>query len=126
MRASGSRRVLLGSAVVTDLPQLDLSADVLTLTRALVDAPSVSGSEAPLADAVEAALRDLGGLEAERVGDTVLARTTRERPTPVVPAVRRPRVPIAHNLPSELRDVDGVQRLYGCGNRAMKARDAVM
>src|SRR3712207_8303448 len=54
---------------------LDLSADVLTLTRALVDTPSVSGDERTLADAVEAALRALGGLEVERVGDTVLART---------------------------------------------------
>ena len=33
----------LGSAAVSALPELDLSADVLTLTRALVDAPSVSG-----------------------------------------------------------------------------------
>ena len=71
----------LGSAVVSDLPQLDLSADVLTLTRALVDAPSVSGSEEPLADAVEAALRALGRLEVERVGNAVLARTNLDRPT---------------------------------------------
>jgi succinyl-diaminopimelate desuccinylase len=111
---------------VTDLPQLDLSADVLTLTRALVDAPSVSGSEAPLADAVEAALRDLGGLEVERVGDTVLARTTLDRPTRVVLAGHLDTVPIADNLPSELREVDGVQRLYGCGTSDMKAGDAVM
>jgi acetylornithine deacetylase/succinyl-diaminopimelate desuccinylase-like protein len=76
MRAAGSRRVLLGSAVVTDLPKLDLSTDVLALTRALVDAPSVSGAEGPLADAVEAALRGLGALEVERVGDTVLAGTS--------------------------------------------------
>src|SRR3954464_11839427 len=126
MRASGSRRVLLGSAVVTDLPQLDLSADVLTLTRALVDAPSVSGSEAPLADAVETALRGLGGLEVERVGDTVLARTTLDRPTRVVLAGHLDTVPIADNLPSDLREVDGVQRLYGCGTSDMKSGDAVM
>jgi acetylornithine deacetylase/succinyl-diaminopimelate desuccinylase-like protein len=69
---------------VSDLPHLDLSADVLTLTRALVDAPSVSGDEADLADAVEAALRALGGLEVERVGDTVLARTNLGLPTRVV------------------------------------------
>ena len=60
---------------MSELPELDLSADVLTLTRALVDAPSVSGEEKSLADAVEAALRALGGLEVERVGDAVLART---------------------------------------------------
>ena len=33
----------VGSGVVTDPPPLDPTADVLTLTRALVDAPSVSG-----------------------------------------------------------------------------------
>jgi succinyl-diaminopimelate desuccinylase len=112
--------------VVTDLPQLDLSADVLALTRALVDAPSVSGAEAPLADAVEVALRGLGGLEVERVGNTVLARTTLDRPTRVVLAGHLDTVPIADNLPSELREVDGLQRLYGCGTSDMKAGDAVM
>ena len=111
---------------MSDLPQLDLSADVLTLTRALVDAPSVSGSEEALADAVEAALRELGGLEVERVGNAVLARTNLDRPTRVVLAGHLDTVPIADNVPSELREVDGVQRLYGCGTTDMKAGDAVM
>ncbi len=111
---------------MSDLPELDLSDDVLTLTRALVDAPSVSGSEGPLADAVEAALRELGGLEVERVGDAVLARTNLGRPTRVVLAGHLDTVPIADNVPSELREVDGVQRLYGCGTTDMKAGDAVM
>ncbi|SFF36986.1 succinyl-diaminopimelate desuccinylase [Blastococcus tunisiensis] len=111
---------------MTDLPQLDLSADVLALTRALVDAPSVSGSEEPLADAVEAALRALAGLEVERVGNSVLARTNLGRPTRVVLAGHLDTVPVAGNLPSELREVDGVQRLYGCGTSDMKAGDAVM
>jgi succinyl-diaminopimelate desuccinylase len=111
---------------VTDLPPLDLSADVLTLTRALVDAPSVSGSEGQLSDAVEAALRALGGLEVERVGDTVLARTNLDRPTRVVLAGHLDTVPIADNLPSELREADGLQRLYGCGTSDMKSGDALM
>ena len=111
---------------MSDLPPLDLSADVLTLTRALVDAPSVSGSEEALADAVEAALRGLGGLEVERVGNAVLARTNLDRPTRVVLAGHLDTVPIADNVPSELREVDGVQRLYGCGTTDMKAGDAVM
>jgi succinyl-diaminopimelate desuccinylase len=111
---------------VTGLPQLDLSADVLALTRALVDAPSVSGSEGPLADAVEVALRGLGGLEVERVGDSVLARTNLGRPTRVVLAGHLDTVPIADNVPSDLREDDGVRRLYGCGTSDMKAGDAVM
>ncbi|SNR62912.1 succinyl-diaminopimelate desuccinylase [Blastococcus mobilis] len=111
---------------MTGLPQLDLSADVLTLTRALVDAPSVSGAEGPLADAVEAALRALGGLEVERVGDAVLARTNLGRPTRVVLAGHLDTVPIADNVPAELREADGVQRLYGCGTSDMKSGDAVM
>jgi succinyl-diaminopimelate desuccinylase len=111
---------------VRTLPQLDLSDDVLTLTRALVDAPSVSGSEEALADAVEAALRDLGGLEVERVGNAVLARTNLGRPSRVVLAGHLDTVPIADNVPSELREVDGEQRLYGCGASDMKSGDAVM
>jgi succinyl-diaminopimelate desuccinylase len=109
---------------VTDLPPLDPTADVLTLTRALVDAPSVSGSEGPLADAVEAALRTLGGLEVERVGDAVLARTNLGRPTRVVLAGHLDTVPIAENVPSRLDEATG--RLHGCGASDMKAGDAVM
>ena len=111
---------------MTTLPPLDLSADVLTLTRALVDAPSVSGSEQALADAVEVALRGLGGLEVERLGNNVLARTNLDRPTRVVFAGHLDTVPIADNVPSDLREADGVQRLYGCGTSDMKSGDAVM
>jgi succinyl-diaminopimelate desuccinylase len=107
---------------VTGAPSLDLSADVLTLTRALVDTPSVSGDERALADAVEAALRALGGLEVERVGDTVLARTGLGRDTRVVLAGHLDTVPIADNLPSRIED----GRLYGCGTSDMKSGDAVM
>jgi succinyl-diaminopimelate desuccinylase len=107
---------------VSSAPHLDLSADVLALTRALVDTPSVSGDEAALADAVETALRGLGGLEVERVGDAVLARTDLGRPTRVVLAGHLDTVPIADNLPSRVED----GRLYGCGTSDMKAGDAVM
>jgi len=108
------------------LPALDLTADVLTLTRALVDAPSVSGTEGPLADAVEAALRALGGLEVIRVGDTVLARTGLGRDSRIVLAGHLDTVPTADNLPSRLETVDGEERLYGCGTSDMKSGDAVM
>jgi succinyl-diaminopimelate desuccinylase len=107
---------------VGNLPQLDLSLDVLALTRALVDVPSVSGAEEALADAVETALRALGGLEVERIGNTVLARTNLGRPGRIVLAGHLDTVPIADNLPSTLDD----GRLYGCGTSDMKAGDAVM
>jgi len=104
-------------------PDLDLASDVLALTRALVDIPSVSGTEQALADAVERALRALGGLEVARVGDAVLARTTLDLPTRVVLAGHLDTVPIADNVPSRL-DEAGI--LYGCGTSDMKSGDAVM
>ncbi|MFD8932551.1 succinyl-diaminopimelate desuccinylase, partial [Streptomyces mirabilis] len=59
---------------------LDLTADVVALTRALVDLPSESGEEARLADAVEAALATLPHLTVERIGNSVVARTDRGHP----------------------------------------------
>jgi succinyl-diaminopimelate desuccinylase len=109
-------------AAVGDVPPLDLADDVLALTRALVDVPSVSGAEGALADAVETALRSLGGLEVERVGDAVLARTHLGRDSRVVLAGHLDTVPIAGNVPAHLAD----GRLYGCGTSDMKAGDAVM
>ncbi|WP_254781115.1 succinyl-diaminopimelate desuccinylase [Modestobacter sp. DSM 44400] len=114
------------SAPTVRSPVLDLSADVLALTRALVDVPSVSGTEQALANAVEAALRGLGGLEVTRVGNNVLARTNLDRPTRVVLAGHLDTVPIADNVPSRIETVDGEERLYGCGTSDMKAGDAVM
>ena len=107
---------------MSDQPLLDLSADVLELTRALVDIPSVSGTEEDLADAVETALRGLGGLEVERVGNAVLARTNLDLPTRVVLAGHLDTVPIADNVPSRLEG----NLLYGCGTTDMKSGDAVM
>jgi succinyl-diaminopimelate desuccinylase len=112
----------LRSDVVGTSTKLDLSDDVLTLTRALVDVPSVSGTEEELADLVETALRGLGGLEVDRVGNAVLARTNLDLPTRVVLAGHLDTVPIADNLPSRIED----GRLYGCGTSDMKAGDAVM
>jgi succinyl-diaminopimelate desuccinylase len=103
-------------------PSLDLAADAVALTAALVDIPSVSGSEDALADAVESVLRGLGGLEVERVGNAVLARTNLDRPSRVVLAGHLDTVPVADNLPSHVED----GRLYGCGTSDMKAGDAVM
>lgn len=101
---------------------LDLSADVVTLTAALVDIPSVSGEERRLADAVEVALRRVDGLVVERCGDAVLARTELGRDQRVVLAGHLDTVPVADNLPSRL---DG-DLLHGCGTTDMKSGDAVM
>jgi succinyl-diaminopimelate desuccinylase len=101
---------------------LDLSQDGPTLTAALVDAFSVSGSERELADAIEAALRPLPHLSVERVGDAVLARTFLGRPERVVVAGHIDTVPEAGNLPSR-RTADG--KLHGLGSCDMKGGVAV-
>ena len=54
---------------------LDLSADVVTLTQQLVDTFSVSHEEQEIADAVEEALTSLPHLTVTRRGHTVVART---------------------------------------------------
>ncbi len=104
------------------MTDLDLTADVATLTAALVDLPSVSGTEAALADAVQAALSRLAGLEVLRDGDAVLARTALGRGRRIVLAGHLDTVPIADNVPSH---VDG-DRLFGCGTSDMKSGVAVM
>lgn len=101
---------------------LEVAAPPGELTRALVDVASVSGSEGPLADAVEKALTGLPGLMVDRDGDAVVARTSLGRPTRVVLAGHLDTVPIADNVPSRL---DG-DRLYGCGTSDMKSGVAVM
>ena len=101
---------------------IDLSLPGAELTAALVDLPSVSGTEAALADAVQAALLAVPGLEVVRDGDTVLARTDLGRPRRVLLAGHLDTVPIADNLPSR---VDG-DLLYGCGTSDMKAGVAVL
>ncbi|MGH7869830.1 MAG: hypothetical protein ACREP9_19905, partial [Candidatus Dormibacteraceae bacterium] len=55
---------------------LDLTADPVKLTAALVDVRSVSGEEDTLADAVQRALAEQAPhLQLLRSGNTVLART---------------------------------------------------
>ncbi len=95
---------------------LDLSTDSGTLTACLVDIASVSGGEATLAGAVEAALRGLPHLSVDRDGDAVVARTHLGRTERVVLAGHIDTVPIADNVPSRR---DGT-RLYGCGATDMK------
>lgn len=107
---------------VPDVTILDLTADPIDLCAALVDVPSVSGDEAALADAMEAALRaQAPHLEVLRTGDAVLARTHLGRAQRVLLAGHLDTVPIADNLPSRR---DG-HLLHGCGTSDMKAGDAV-
>ena len=101
---------------------LDIETDVVALTAALVDIESVSGDEANIADAVEAALRHLEYLDVERDGNVVLARTDFGLPERVVLAGHLDTVPIADNVPSR-RDGDW---LFGCGTSDMKSGVAVM
>jgi succinyl-diaminopimelate desuccinylase len=103
-------------------PVLDLSQDAAAVTAQLVDIPSVSLAEKPLADAVESALRALPHLAVDRDGDAVVARTRLGRAERVVLAGHLDTVPIAENVPSRL-DEDGV--LWGCGTSDMKSGVAV-
>ncbi|MFE7134218.1 succinyl-diaminopimelate desuccinylase [Streptomyces sp. NPDC057638] len=101
---------------------LDLSMDAPALTAALIDFPSVSGTEKPLADAVESALRALPHLRVDRYGNNVVARTSLGRAERVVLAGHIDTVPIADNVPSRL---DGNGVLWGCGASDMKSGVAV-
>jgi succinyl-diaminopimelate desuccinylase len=100
---------------------LDLSLAAPDLTAQIVDIESVSGSERPLADAIEAAVRRLPHLTVHRDGNAVVARTGLRRDRRVVLAGHIDTVPVAANLPSHLeRDA-----LYGCGTSDMKSGVAV-
>ncbi len=100
---------------------LDLTADPVDLTAALVDVASVSGDEEALTDLVEQALRALP-LEVVRDGNCVLARTNLGKGQRVLLAGHLDTVPIADNVPSR-REGD---RLFGCGTTDMKSGDAVL
>lgn len=96
------------------------TVDVLTLTRAVCDLPSVSGTETALADAVESLLRSCEHLQVYRDGDTVLARTELGRDRRVLVAGHLDTVPLADNLPTQLRTADGQEVLWGRGTVDMK------
>lgn len=101
---------------------LDLAADPVELTAALVDVASVSGNEGQLADLVEQALQALPGLEVDRDGDAVVARTQLGRGRRVLLAGHLDTVPTAGNVPSRREG----ELLYGCGTSDMKSGDAVL
>jgi succinyl-diaminopimelate desuccinylase len=110
---------------VSQAVRLDLSSDVVTLTRALCDIPSVSGDERVIADAVEVALRECAHLEVLRDGDAVVARTRLGRSERVVIAGHLDTVPIAANLPTWVQGQGEDELIYGRGTADMKGGVAV-
>jgi succinyl-diaminopimelate desuccinylase len=102
---------------------LDLLADPIDLTTALVDVRSVSGEEAEIADLVERSLAlHAPHLEITRSGNSVLARTNLGRDRRVVLAGHLDTVRINQNFPSRREG----EILHGCGTVDMKGGDAVM
>jgi len=113
---------------VTTTTPLDLTADLTTLTAAICDIASVSGAEAALADAVEAALRAYPHLEVLRDGDAVVARTHLGRAARVVVAGHIDTVPLTTdpaNLPTRLEGAGADAVLWGRGTVDMKGGVAV-
>ena len=96
--------------------------DVVQLAADLVGIPSVSGGEGALADLIEAELSRFDHLRVLRDGDAVVARTDLGRPSRILLAGHIDTVPVAGNVPGELRE-DGT--LWGRGSVDMKAGDAV-
>lgn len=104
---------------------LPADADVVELAAALVDVPSVSGAEGPLADAVEALLSSGSHLAVRRVGNTVMARTGTGRAERVVLAGHLDTVPAAGNVGARRLDGPDGPELAGLGSVDMKGGVAV-
>jgi len=100
---------------------LDLGATARELTCALVDIESVSGNEQRLADEIFAAVSALPHLLVHRDGNAIVARTGLGRAERVAIAGHIDTVPLAGNLPGQVRD--GV--LHGLGSCDMKGGVAV-
>lgn len=96
--------------------------DLLRRTAELVAVPSVSLDEQRLADEVEAELRQIDGLQVERVDGNVVARTRLGRPLRLVLAGHLDTVPANGNATPT---IDG-DVLWGLGSADMKGGLAVM
>lgn len=111
------------------MPHLDLDLDVVSLTAALCDIPSVSRDEDVVATAIEDALATLTHLTVTRHGNTVVARTELGRATRVVLAGHIDTVPLTEppNLPTTRTTRTTVEpaELVGRGTVDMKGGVAV-
>lgn len=107
------------------MPQLDLTATSVDITRTICDVASVSDSETALADLIYDAVAALPHLEVYRDGDTIVARTQLGRAQRVVIAGHIDTVPINGNLPTRDIAIDGEPFLWGRGTVDMKAGVAV-
>ncbi|MGX5696922.1 succinyl-diaminopimelate desuccinylase [Agromyces soli] len=105
---------------------LDLTADSVSITRAICDVESESGDERVLADLIEQALAGATHLEVIRDGDAIVARTNLGRARRVVIAGHIDTVPINGNVPTRFETgPDGTEYLWGRGTVDMKAGVAV-
>lgn len=100
---------------------LDLSADIVDLTAALIEVDSESFQEKELADLVEAALRSQTMLEVIRENNTIVARTQLDMPDRVVIAGHLDTVPANDNRGARN---DG-EFIHGLGSCDMKGGVAV-
>ncbi len=100
---------------------MTVPVDLLARTAELIDIPSVSRAEGPIADHVEALLRQVPTLTVERIGDNVVARTDLGRAHRLVLAGHLDTVPPNGN---ERARIEG-DTLWGLGASDMKAGDAV-
>lgn len=103
------------------MTSLDLAADIVDLTAALVDIESVSGNEKTITDAIERALADVPWLELWRNQNSLVARTHLNRAERVVIAGHVDTVPVNENLPSR----NDAENLHGLGSCDMKGGVAV-
>lgn len=124
----------LNDAKFPSLPELDPAGDIVALTTALVNFPSVSGSEQELCDAIEQQLAQCEWLQLERINNSLVARTNLGRSSRVIIAGHLDTVPVAGNeqavlvpagesMPSGELVTDEV--IFGLGSCDMKGGLAV-
>ena len=99
-----------------------IDGDPFEVTCRLVDIASESFAERTLVDHLEAELRSLDHLEVMRVGDNLVARTTRGRSERLILGGHTDTVPANGNFPGH---VEG-DTLWGVGSADMKGGLAVM